>query len=142
MTTFGRRGFLGSLLGALAVSVAPVGRLGRAFGSTTVGPAAGPAEVIASFFADADAAARIGAAYLSVVPAEGDVDFLLGALAPEGVTPEEWWAGVGLPELQRTIRAAAHADFATGDVADLEGWQLARAEARLAALFTVTRLSG
>lgn len=51
-------------------------------------------------------------------------------------------AGVGLPELQRTIRAAAHADFATGDVADLEGWQLARTEARLAALFTVTRLSG
>jgi hypothetical protein len=46
---------------------------------------------------------------------------------------------VSIHDLRLAMRRAAHADFATGDVVDLEGWQLARSEGRLAALYKVTR---
>ena len=90
-------------------------------------------------FRDAAGTKRIGEAYLAVVPEERDASVLFAALAPEGETPDEWWAAVSVRELRRTMRAAAHADFAANAVVDLEGWQLARTECRLAALFTLTR---
>jgi hypothetical protein len=89
------------------------------------------------FFSDPAAAMRIGSAYLAVVPQDGDVNLLLEALTPEGEVPAEWWASVTVDELRTTVRAAAHADFKAADVADVAGWQLARTEARLAALLTL-----
>ncbi|MEX0665647.1 MAG: hypothetical protein WD598_12895 [Acidimicrobiia bacterium] len=136
MTTIGRRGFLASILGAFVALVTPFGQLVRASASTVAGPF-GAGAVVGLFFSDAAAAARIGGAYLAVVPQEGDVNFLLEALTPEGEVTAEWWATVTLEELQQTVRDAAHADFKAEDVADVAGWQLARTEARLAALSTM-----
>jgi len=133
MTTIGRRGFLAGAAGAVVALVTP---LRRAFGSTPAGPF-GAGAIVPRYFSDAGAAARIGGAYLAGVPEEGDVDLLLAALTPAGETPAQWWAGVTIPELQDTVRTQAHADFAAGHVVDLAGWQLARTEARLAALSTL-----
>jgi hypothetical protein len=138
MSIVGRRRFLGGALGVLAAITAPVAWVSRAFGATT-GVAATPAEKVARFFTDDAGAARIGAAYVAAVPQEGEPDFLVTALTPAGETPDTWWAGVTVPELRRIVRAAAHTDFEAGTVADVEGWQLARTEARLAALFSLTR---
>ena len=140
MTRVGRRGFLSGLLGVVAAASVPIGWVGRAFGAAATPTS--PAEKVASLFSDPVGVARIGTAYLGVAPDEGSVDVLLAALAPAGQSPEEWWTAVGVRELRLTVRTAAHADFVAGDVVDLEGWQLARTEARLAALFVVTQLPG
>jgi hypothetical protein len=119
------------------VVTAPVGWVARAF----AGPSAAtdPAAKVARFFSDPVGATHIGTAYLAVAPTENDATVLRAALAPEGEEPEAWWASVSVSELRRTIRKAAHADFAAGTVVDLEGWQLAPTEARLAALFTLSQ---
>ena len=140
MSTVGRRGFLGGVVGVLVAAAAPIGWVGRAFGAPAA--AANPSDKVARLFSDEAGTSRIGAAYLAVVPQENDATLLFAALAPTGEPPDEWWVGVGMRELRRTVRAAAHADFAAGDVVDLEGWQLARTEVRLAALFTVTHSAG
>lgn len=136
MSTVGRRGFLGGMAAVLAAAATPITWVGRAFAAA---PAATPADTLARLFRDAAGTKRIGEAYLAVVPEERDASVLFAALAPEGETPDEWWATVSVRELRRTVRIAAHADFATNAVVDLEGWQLARTECHLAALFALTR---
>ncbi|MSO78149.1 MAG: hypothetical protein EXQ79_00905 [Acidimicrobiia bacterium] len=136
MSTVGRRGFLGGMAAALTVAATPINWVGRAFGAV---PTASPADTLARLFRDAAGTERIGEAYLAVAPVERDASALFAALAPEGETPDEWWGHVGVAELRRTLRKRAHNDFAVNDVVDLEGWQLARTECRLAALFTLTR---
>jgi hypothetical protein len=137
VSTVGRRGFLAGTFGVLAAVAAPIGWVGRAF----AGPSATttPTEKLAALLTDAEAMEHIGEAYLAGTPDERDATILFGALAPVGELPDAWWADVRLPELRRTMRAATHADFADGAVVDVGGWQLARTECRLAALFTLTR---
>jgi hypothetical protein len=137
VSTVGRRGFLAGALGALTAVAAPIGWVGRAF----AGPSATilPAEKLALLLTDAEATEHIGDAYLAGTPDEREAAVLYGVLTPVGQVPDLWWAGVALSELRRTMRTATHTDFANGAVVDVEGWQLARTESRLAALFTLTR---
>ena len=129
-----RRGFVGGMLGVLALAAAPV----RAVARVRIGASASPSEKVARFFTNDAGAVRIGSVYLQAHPDEGDAETLFDALTPPGERPQQWWTSVSMGELRRTIRAAAHADFKSGDVVDLEGWQLARTEARLAALLKAT----
>jgi len=81
---------------------------------------------------------RIGTAYLQFFPAEASQSVLLNALTPIGKDPNEWWASIDLAGLQKAIRRQVHKDFGTPDVVVLDGWELARSEVRLAALWVVT----
>jgi hypothetical protein len=97
-----------------------------------------PSDLVGSFFSDAEATRRIGTAYLQVAPTEASETALITALAPPGEDPAQWWASIDLAALQKEVRRRAHRDFKTPDVVDIGGWQLARTEARLAALWVVT----
>ena len=136
MRRVGRRQFLAGGIAGLAVAA-----FTRVAGAATrlVRPAASPEGLIERYFEDSDGTRRIGRAYLDLVPAEDAIDPLLAALAPEGEDPSEWWGAVTLGELRKEMRRRAHADFESGDVVDLAGWQLARTEARLAALWVITQ---
>lgn len=137
MMRFGRRGFVGGVVGVLTVAAAPITWVGRAFGATRAGLS--PTDKVGLLFPDAAGTRRIGEAYLAVAPEENDQTLLFQALAPPDQQFDEWWGQVGVAELRRTIRKAAHADFAESRVVDLEGWQLATTECRLAALFTLAQ---
>jgi hypothetical protein len=132
----GRRQFLFGGIAGLAVAA-----FTRMAGAATrfVRPSATPAELLAQYFTDAVGTRRIGDAYVAVVPAESSADALLAALAPEGEDPAQWWASITLEKLQKPMRRRVHDDFEAGDVVDLDGWQLARTEARLAALYVLTQ---
>jgi len=134
MKEIGRRGFLGAVIGAFVASTT---RLRGVPAAEAAVPAQVSAPTLSAFFADAAAAARIGAAYLAVAPAEGDADFLFTELAPVGAVPADYWATVTIDQLHLDIREAVHADFEAGEIVDIGGWQLAKTEARLAALSTL-----
>lgn len=134
MSPVDRRGFLGAVAGAFVASTTRLRGLARV---PTAVPRQAAAPALATYFADPAAVARIGAAYLAVAPADGDADLLLTELAPEGSVPADYWATVAIADLQVAIRDAVHADFEAGDIVDIGGWQLARTEARLAALSTL-----
>lgn len=136
MMRVGRRGFIGGVAAVVAVATAPIGWVGRAFGASTAGLSA--TDKVARLFSDAAGTKRIGEAYLAVVPDDGDVELLLRAIAPPDEVPEEWWAQITVGELRREVRTRAHDEFIANDIVDLEGWLLAKTEARLAALFVVT----
>ena len=68
----------------------------------------------------------IGEAYMSVEPTEADLGALLAALpAPDG-------------DVVAAARAMIKADFSTGNVVSIDGWVLARSEARAAAVLALT----
>jgi hypothetical protein len=96
------------------------------------------ADLVGAYFSDANSARLIGTTYLQLVPAEAAQATLMTALAPTGEDPTQWWATIDGSGLQKAMRKRVHADFATPDVIDLGGWQLARTECRLAALWSVT----
>jgi NAD(P)-dependent dehydrogenase (short-subunit alcohol dehydrogenase family) len=76
-----------------------------------------------------DAAARaVGEAYLAAHPDEADEQLLrrLLGLEPGDVRPND----------VRRLRAAVHRDYQGSDFVLVEGWYLARTEARLCALST------
>ena len=136
MTPLSRRKFLGtSLAGVAGATVGGGGALART--PQRVG-AETPADLVGAYFSNGAAAGRIGALYLQLVPAEASEVALLAALAPAGEDPTQWWASIDDAGLREEVRARAHADFETPDVVDIGGWQLARTEARLAALWTLT----
>jgi hypothetical protein len=64
---------------------------------------------------------------------------LLAEIAPPGTDPATWWSTIDQAGLVKQVRKRSHRDFANGDVVDLDGWQLAHTEARLAALWVQTR---
>ena len=106
----------------------PPGRVGSAT----------PSDLVGQFFSDAAGTRRIGSAYLQLAPTEASEAALTTALAPAGEDAAQWWGSIDLADLQQEVRRRAHRDFKTPDVVDIGGWQLARTEARLAALWTVT----
>jgi hypothetical protein len=136
MEPLSRRRFLGAgLAGVAGASVG--GADARVRAPQRVG-AETPADLVGAYFSNGAAAGRIGALYLQLVPAEASEAALLAALAPTGEDPTQWWASTDDAALKDEVRARAHADFETPDVVDLGGWQLARTEARLAALWALT----
>lgn len=82
---------------------------------------------VASLFGNMNAAASIGAAFLSAHPAEADTDKLVAAIIGAGAPPPT--AG-----LDAWLGARIAADFDAGDVTLVEGWLFSRCEARLCAL--------
>lgn len=80
---------------------------------------------------DLDALHRIGAAYVAEVPDESSPAILSDLTGVPAGDPDALGAALGEPEVG--------ADFAAGEVIELEGWLFSRTEARLAALAWVSR---
>lgn len=75
------------------------------------------------------AARAIGRRYLTVRPEEADAAYLARQLFGEdGATPRSF------AEMRDAVGAARDRDFAQGDTVLVDGWLLARSEARLCAL--------
>jgi hypothetical protein len=80
---------------------------------------------------DRDAAAAVGRAYLDACPEEADpgrLEALLTGELREG----------SLDSVRRRLANRRRGDFARGDVVVVRGWVLARSEARLCALISLT----
>lgn len=79
--------------------------------------------------ADPEAASRIGRALLAADPAAAE-----GAGARIAAATESWPADAAPQERRRLVLERVAADFAAGEVTEVEGWILARTEADLAIL--------
>lgn len=113
----GRRGALGALLGLAATFVLP-----RAWGVRSgVAPA---------LEGDIATARYIGRQYLAMVPEEADVDRLIGLLA-KGAGGENPMAASGW---RQHIARVRQDEFASSETVLVDGWILARCEARVCAL--------
>lgn len=91
---------------------------------------------LASLLPGGDAAALLGAAYRAAVPAESTAEALADAILSDLGWPARRWRG---RELGERLLARVRDDHAAGRVVNLEGWTLARTEARLAALRSLLR---
>jgi hypothetical protein len=88
------------------------------------------ADRIVRLFRHQGSARRLGLAYLAVRPEEADPDHLIGQLAHLGSN-----GGTSGPDvLRRNLVDACAADFGAGRVVRVDGWILARTEARACAL--------
>ena len=87
------------------------------------------ASALTTFFKDPDGAAAVGRRYLALHPDEADADRLSEALfdsaQPSRATTEA---------LRSDLSRQRQRDFRDGDVVILDGWLLARSEARVCAL--------
>jgi hypothetical protein len=145
MSDIDRRAFLG--LGAALGAAALVGPVVGAAAGGVVGPArpAGAAAgadglgELPALFADPAALARIGAGAVRARPVGRDRRRIAAALAPAGAASPRWLATASAAELRAQLSSAVAADFAAGRIVDVAGWQLALTEARVAALFFLTR---
>ena len=140
MSPVNRRTFLsGAIAGVGGLVATAKGAGALALGSAPARVAtATPSDLVGALFSDAGAVGRIGSIYLQLAANEASEAALLPLLAPEDEDPTEWWGSIDGKELQTEMRRRAHADFKTPDVVDIAGWQLARTECRLAALWVVT----
>ena len=86
-----------------------------------------------------ETAARLGAAYMESTPAEATLSSILRGLFSDVPKLADMAAGNGEKELSRTLELAISADFERGDVVSIDGWIIARTEARLSALALLTR---
>ncbi len=113
----GRRTFVGLLAAGSVAGAALTNDLVRPTARAGAAPAAGP---------PADGVVALGKAYLETHPREADTRFLLARLpgidTTQGLRPQ-------LPNLSPAITE----DFRSGRVVTVQGWQLARTEARAAA---------
>lgn len=144
MSAIDRRRFLGVGVAAVVGSIGTRLRFGGTRRSTAAevgdrAQASTPGDLVGAYFADPIGTQHIGAAYLAAADTDTDAMTLLGELAPPDAEPVTWWATIDQAGLVKQIRNRSHADFANGDVVDLDGWQLAHTEARLAALWVLTR---
>ena len=80
------------------------------------------AERVRAIFSDPSGADNIGRAYLRSAPEEADPAFLARVLGLDNAT-----------DLRRMLAARNKRDFECGDVVLVEGWVLARSEARACA---------
>jgi hypothetical protein len=78
--------------------------------------------------------ARIGSRYRELVPEEAGRAALLAAIPMAEELPE---APEALEEELGARRDQIRSDFDSGDLVDVDGWQLSRTEARLAALISL-----
>ena len=126
-----RRAFVTGAGKAVALGLAAPGLL-SALAGCRVAP--GLDDGLLRFYADPTAAARVGAAYLKVVPEENDRNVLLERLAGPRLDEWERLAREDEAALGDALRAQVREDFRGGRVIRLHGWLLARTEARLCAL--------
>ena len=84
---------------------------------------------------DYRAARALGERYLEIEPAERSAEWLAGELFGDVSLPTTDLQG--RDRLKRRIRAGCARDFRHGDLVLVEGWLLARTEARLLALCAV-----
>jgi hypothetical protein len=91
---------------------------------------------LASLLTAGDAAALLGAAYRAAVPAESTAETIADAIVGDLGRPARRLRG---KELGERLLARVRDDHAAGRVVTLEGWTLARTEARLVALRSLVR---
>lgn len=75
---------------------------------------------------DRGALSSIGARYIACHPKEADLQRLCRVLVGD-LRPSD-------PELRRSVTSRIRADFASKDVAQVDGWILSKTEARICAL--------
>ena len=76
-------------------------------------------------------AARVGRAYLQAYPAEARIEALVAGLTAGWGEDQPWLGGAGREELRSRLREQIRADFAARRTVRVQGWVLARSEARL-----------
>jgi len=76
-------------------------------------------------------AARVGRAYLWQHPAEARLARLIEGLVAEWDDADGWLEGAGPGEIRSRLGAQIRADFAARRTVSVQGWVLARSEARL-----------
>jgi hypothetical protein len=126
----GRRALL---LGAVGAAVSVVARPPWSWPSLLT-PDASPAERLAGLVAHRGSALAVGREYLRAAPAETDTGVLVSLLAeslPGGMRTVERAADGRLREL---LHGATREDFDAERTVQVDGWVLARTEARLCGL--------
>ncbi len=128
-----RRTVLAAIVGVGAALTA------GAFGYLAFGPDAddddsGTSDDLTATVPTRQALLAVGERYLATHPEEADTEVLLAALAPLGGSiPAD-------PDTQLAVLGQqVSADYAAGDVVELDGWVLSRTEGRAAALFVLER---
>lgn len=92
-------------------------------------------------FKNRESAAAVGEAYLAAFPKEASAGKLIGALETEnGWQPLEL-ASTGKRKFNQLVKRSVTDDFRAGKTVLLDGWMLARTEARLCALVSLSRFS-
>ena len=97
-------------------------------------PLAETPDDLVAWFAEPDEIRTIGEAYLATTEAEGDLSALIDRLPPIFDAQGAMRGDVSAGEVHRQFGDRVEADFRNRDVAMLDGWVLARTEARLCAL--------
>lgn len=92
-------------------------------------PGAARAAVPATLFKDPEGAAAVGRRYLALYPEDADADRLTSILFDRAVPP-----GASADALRATLSRRRQRDFAEGETVVVDGWLLARSEARACAL--------
>jgi hypothetical protein len=80
---------------------------------------------------DPASAARIGQAYLQAYPDEARIESLVAGLTAGWGEDRPWLGCAGREELRARLREQIRADFADRRTVRVQGWVLARSEARL-----------
>jgi len=130
---------------ALGTSAAGAIVLRRFIAGPTLGtPRPALRDALHSVFSDPEATRRLGIAYLRDEPWEASIDLLLRGLPIAGDTGVQAAAtAIADPAaVLARVGAASTAEFANGDTVVVDGWELGRSEARLAALYAALRVSG
>ena len=124
-----RRTFLLTVLvGALAA--AGCGEQG------TSGSVAGVPAWLPGAVGDADAAARVGRAYLAAHPGEANLDTLLAAI--DTALGDELEAADSDPQrILTALRRAVRAEYQRGESVNVQGWVLSVSESRVYALLAI-----
>lgn len=123
-----RRTFLGLVL---------TGSAGAAFGSRAQASTAGRTSreaallvALTGIFRNRESAARIGERYLRETPHEARTDVLAARIVEPGAAATR----VDAASVQGHAKARVQADFEAGEMVVVDGWMLARTEARLCGL--------
>ncbi len=102
--------------------------------AAAVAPSGGP---IAGLLRHIKAARAVGVAYLAIAPQERSAamlsQLLFGGMSTNGPNSD-----VHTQQLRQAIEARRQRDFANGETVILDGWLMARTEARLCALAALT----
>jgi hypothetical protein len=121
------RRFALTICGALAAAAG-----GRVFRPLSVTPTAEIADHVSALFSDLPGARKLGSQYLIDHPEEADAALLADLLCAPGSR------SIGPAALRHNIAKLRADDFVAGRIALVDGWILARTEARACALAALT----
>jgi hypothetical protein len=126
---------LGLALGASAVGATVLRR--STVARTLDAPPPALRDALQSVLSDPVATRRLGAAYLREEPQEASIGLLLHRLPVSGATADQTAARFAADPaaVLAKVGAASTAEFSNGDTVVVNGWELGRSEARLAALY-------